>query len=313
MRATGTGTGLSRWLQLKLEIGSSATPFDYSDTAADQLGVAGSGFRLGDMRNQVMVGVGNFAAGWSGGSITYSSTSTSATISAAAATLQIGSNSLAYNASSVTVGGSAGTTVTYYLYYDDDGYTGGSKTLNATTSQITSLAANGRVLVGTAPVTFPASGTGGGGGSTGCVADDAWLIRRGLRGRLVPVQARDVEVGDRVRGIDPLTGRERWVQISFKRRFWADERVTVHVSERTRLTCTPTGPLGTADMPVLARDAAGVRLATMEGEWVTYQVAARVAAAAPGWAVHLTAEHAFFLAGDRADGLLAHHNMKPTN
>jgi hypothetical protein len=36
-----------------------------------------------------------------------------------------------------------------------------------------------------------------------------------------------------------------------------------------------------------------------------------VEAAAAGWAIHFTAEHAFFLAGNDPHGLLAHHNMKP--
>jgi hypothetical protein len=272
--------------------------------------VAGSGARLGDMRNQVMVGVGNYGAGWSGGSITYSASSTSATITAAAATLQLGSSSLAYNSANVTVSGSAGLVRTYYLYYDDDGYTGGSKTLNATTSQITSLAANGRILVGQVTVTFPTSGTGSGGGGTGCPVRTARVVRRVLGGE-EEIAAGAVVVGDRLKIIDPMTGTTRWGTVSMSKPAYVD---CVRVVQRggVTLSCSVTAPLGCPDgVATLAPDALGRPVTGLDAGALVRADIVRVAAIGKCWVQHITCEDDFFLAGDQPGRYLAHHNLKP--
>ncbi|NMW23957.1 hypothetical protein HFP05_06000, partial [Rhodanobacter denitrificans] len=270
--------------------------------------VAGSGARLGDMRNQVMVGVGNYGAGWSGGSITYSATTTSATITAAAATLQLGSSSLAYNSANVTVSGSAGLVRTYYLYYDDDGYTGGSKTLNATTSQITSLAANGRILVGQVTVTFPTSGTGGGGGNTGCPVREAWVMRRDLNGEREMVRAGSIVVGD-----DLALERGGWGRVTYSApKLVPCVRVTVNNHDPFSLSCSRTAPLGLCSGgSVLAPDSLG------EGVRVLHPVPALGATVTAvddigmRWVQHITCEDDFFWAGDNPKCLFSHHNLKP--
>jgi len=284
--------------------------FDEVRVSRNDVRVAGSGARLGDMRNQVMVGVGNYGAGWSGGGITYSASSTSATITAAAATLQLGSSSLAYNSANVTVSGSAGLVRTYYLYYDDDGYTGGSKTLNATTSQITSLAANGRILVGQVTVTFPTSGTGSGGGGTGCPVRTARVVRRVLGGE-EEIAAGAVVVGDRLKIIDPMTGTTRWGTVSMSKPAYVD---CVRVVQRggVTLSCSVTAPLGCPDgVATLAPDALGRPVTGLDAGALVRADIVRVAAIGKCWVQHITCEDDFFLAGDQPGRYLAHHNLKP--
>ena len=83
----------------------------------------------------------------------------------------------AYNASSVVVTGTLGTSVTYLVYYDDPTYAGGARTLGATTSYATLVNSDSRVYVGSITVNFPSTsgGTGGGGGQTPCVRIDAYI------------------------------------------------------------------------------------------------------------------------------------------
>lgn len=275
-----------------------------------KLGVPGSGYRLGDMRNQVMVGVGNYGAGWSGGSITYSATTTSATITAAAATLQVGSITLAYNSANVTVSGSAGLVRTYYLYYDDDGYTGGSKTLNATTSQITSLAANGRILVGQVTVTFPTSGTGGGGGGVGCPDENAWVLRADPEGVFAdtPVQAKTIRAGHYLRLTD---GRSGLVTYSERK---PSSRVRVIDENGESLTCSASAPLelfGAAGECVIAPASTGRCVAARAGGVAFGSRVWRVEGAGNGYVQHITCQNACFWTGDDPNYLFSHHNLKP--
>jgi hypothetical protein len=314
MRFTGTmgSNSAVAWRNIKLEVGSVATPYnDAASQFGNNLIVSGSGQRLGDMRNQVMVGVGNYGAGWSGGSISYSATTTSATITAAAATLQLGSSSLAYNSANVTVSGSAGLVRTYYLYYDDDGYTGGSKTLNATTSQVTSLSANGRILVGQVTVTFPTSGTGGGGGSTGCPVRTARVVRRALGGE-EEVSAGAVVVGDRLKIIDPITGATRWGRVSMSKPAYVD---CVRVVQRggVTLSCSVTAPLGCPDgFATLAPESLGRPVTGLDAGAIVRAEIVHVASIGKCWVQHITCEDDFFLAGDQPGRYLAHHNLKPS-
>ncbi len=161
----------------------------------DDLGVPGSGYQLGDLRNLTMVRVGSTGSRWSGAAITYSIPTTGSpavvTLSVAAGSLVAGSATIAYNASSGTVNQTRSTTVTYYLYYQDASYTGGAKALNITTDPANISNADDRVWIGTADVVCPAAGTagsGGGSGGGGCVDGAMWIDKS--------VQAEQVEPGD---------------------------------------------------------------------------------------------------------------------
>lgn len=248
--------------------------------------------------------------------VNWSASPTSATISVAAGTLQLPDQTIAYNASSGSVAGTAGQTVTYHLYYDDPQLQGGARTLGITTDVTAAKNGYGRVYITDVPVTFPVSGTGSGGGEGGggsggggggsCVAVEAWVIRRGAEGAEL-VQAGTIVVGDCLRVVDPVSGAERWGVVSMSHAAPA-ERVTVTVGGAS-LTCSTTAPLGGLDGPVLAPDATGARLARrIDG--VFGHGAATVAPAAPGLVQHITCENDYFLAGDAPHALLAHHNLK---
>lgn len=145
---------------------------------------------------------GGIGSAWTGFTISYSCTPTSATISCTAGTLQDGATNPSYGASSAVVSGTASTTVTFYLYYDDPTGTGGSLTLGATTAYSDLSLNQGRVFVGQTVVVFPATGTGSGSGSPGgggaCVCVDMLLLE-GLR-------ARDAAAGTTVDGVEYETG-----------------------------------------------------------------------------------------------------------
>lgn len=304
------------YIRLTVRVGNSGGTsyglFNEVELRVNDVRVAGSGARLGDLRNQVMAGVGNYASGWSGGSISYTATSTSATISAGAATLVIGSQSLAYSASSTTVSGSAGVTRTYYLYYDDDSYTGGSKTLHATTSQITALSADGRVFVGQVTVTFPTSGSGSGGGGTGCPDENAWVLRAdpdGIRPDWC-VRAKDVKVGNYLRLTDGRAG-----EVTYSQRKPA-LRVKVFDENGATLICSRSAPLelaGSAGECVLAPDATGCQIKAREGCVKFDPIVWKVEDAGPGHVQHITCQNACFWTGDDPGYLFGHHNLKPIN
>lgn len=115
------------------------------------------------------VSVGNAASRWiSGTSVTYSATDTEATISVTAGTLQVGDRQISYGPSSAVVSGTPNTAVRFWLYYDDFNFSGGTRTLGATTDPTASMASNGRILISPIDVTFaPPGGSTGGGGDIG--------------------------------------------------------------------------------------------------------------------------------------------------
>lgn len=100
-------------------------------------------------------------------SVTFNASDTSATISVSAGTLVVGSASVSYGASSVTIPASPGVEKRYFLYYDDLRMEGGTLPLGITESYIESIGGNGRVAIGNVKFTYPAVGqppiTGGGG------------------------------------------------------------------------------------------------------------------------------------------------------
>ena len=148
-----------------------------------KLGVAGSGAQIGDQRNLPQLAVLNYRAKYAP-ALSFSSAAGSpatATMTVGAATALIGNISVSYGTMSVSVTGTGGNAVTYFLYFDDPAYAGGTPVLNATTNGNDCYAANGRVFAGSISFTFPTSGSGSGGGLGGlCVADDMW-ISEGLR------------------------------------------------------------------------------------------------------------------------------------
>ena len=145
--------------------------------------VAGSGAQIGDQRNLPQLAVLNYRAKYAP-ALSFSSAAGSpatATMTVGAATALIGNISVSYGTMSVSVTGTGGNAVTYFLYFDDPAYAGGTPVLNATTNGNDCYAANGRVFAGSISFTFPTSGSGTGGGLGGlCVADDMW-ISEGLR------------------------------------------------------------------------------------------------------------------------------------
>lgn len=117
--------------------------------------------------NLSMLTTGGIRSAWTGFTITYTATPTSATINCTAGTLQDGVSNPTYAASSATVSGTGGTTTTYYLYYDDAPGAGGTLALGTTTTYSDLSANQGRVFVGQVDVAFPSSGSSGGGGFPG--------------------------------------------------------------------------------------------------------------------------------------------------
>jgi hypothetical protein len=277
------------------------------------LGRAGSGERLGDARNQAVVTVANYGSAWQGLSITWSGTSTSITINVSAADLQMGSQSIHYNSSSVTRSGSAGQVITLYLYYQDPDYSGGSKTLNQSVYYVNTINDDGRVYIGTIKITYPTSGPGSGGGPTGdgCPDENAWVLRADPEGKRPcwPVRAKDVEVGHYLALTDGRAGL-----VTYSQRKRAD-RVRVRSVDGYTLTCSTSAPLELAGHPgecVLAPDAQWkLVLARFKGDPCWAALIEDVEDAGNGYVQHITCENACFWAGDDPDHLFAHHNLKP--
>jgi hypothetical protein len=103
-----------------------------------------------------------------------------------AASLKIGSATVSYNSSSANVNQTRDSTVVYKLYYLDDGFTGGSKTLNVTTNGLDLSGNDNVVWITTISVTVPDAATGGGGDppEEPCVASDMWIDEFGQAGEV---------------------------------------------------------------------------------------------------------------------------------
>jgi hypothetical protein len=265
-----------------------------ADLASD---VAGT---LSTQRNLPMVTWGNYGSMWSGLTLTYSTTTTSCTFSASAASLIGGGDSIAYNSGTVTVTGSPGTTVTYWLYYDDPTGTGGSKSLQATTTQLNSLNSNGRVRVAQVTVTYPTSGTGGGTAPGGCPQVDEPVIRRAPDGSEEVIRAGDVRVGDYL-----LLSSGRWGRVTYSE---AKKQPGVRVvgADGSSITCSASAPLETADGPCVT--APYVRGLVLKHRRAGVMRVAEVFDAGDIWVQHITCENDCFWVGD-----YSHHNLKPGN
>ncbi len=136
------------------------------------LTLATSGVRIGGGRNLPPVRTANAGALWNGltlGASWDTATPANVTLSASAATLQQGSYAASFGASSVTVSGiTRGVPQTYRLFYEGSSVlSGGTFSLQATTSQITVVSSDTRIHVGNITFTVPASGGGSGGTGSG--------------------------------------------------------------------------------------------------------------------------------------------------
>lgn len=263
---------------------------------------AGSGIQVGDQRNLKAVTAANYQSGWSGAAITYTSTPTTATISVSSATLYAGNVSVNYNASSTGVTGSASTTVTFYLYYIDPTYSGGTQTLYASSNPHQVVTSDSYVNIGQIAVTFPASGTGGGSGSGGCPSVEALVIKRGWLGWHRSIRAGKVKVGDQL-----LLVGGRWGRVTYSARTTQPcRRIETAAGS---LLCSASAPLRLANGVTL--QAAQMKV----GHWLqTSDGMARVIAnLAEGLAPvqHITCENGFFWCRSRGLAWFAHHNMKP--
>lgn len=249
---------------------------------------------------------GSAISGWpSGATISYTSTASAATINVAAGVLQIGDQTISYNAASVSVTYPGINPVRYYMYYDDPGMSGGSMQLKVSSNAATQYNSDGRVLVGTLLVTFSAGGSGSGGPN--CPARTAYVMRR--RGEAVRwVRAKRVRPGDWLRVMDPVTGDLRWGLVTYSQPALA-ACVTVVTAAGIQLTCSRTAPIGTPTGALLASDTAG-HVVSGYTEGVVASLVSAVIDAGNRWVQHIICEDTFFLASDRAGAGLAHHNLK---
>ncbi|OOW67086.1 hypothetical protein Xmar_07695 [Xanthomonas axonopodis pv. martyniicola] len=98
-----------------------------------------------------------------------------ATITVSGGTLVIGSMTVSYGGSSASISGTAGTSRTVFLYYDDPQLVGGTLPLGIADNIVASANVDGRVAISSVSLAFPAAGSsstggggiGGGGGSGG--------------------------------------------------------------------------------------------------------------------------------------------------
>ncbi len=133
--------------------------------------------QLHDQRTSPALATGGLRSRWSGQTISasYSTASPAAvTFSISAASLLIGDVTISYAALSNSNTQARGTTVLYYLYFDDPTYAGGAQTLVSDTNGANLYVTNGRIYAGSVSVTVPPAATGGtspgDGGGGSCVA-----------------------------------------------------------------------------------------------------------------------------------------------
>jgi hypothetical protein len=216
---------------------------NFIQVTVNDVRVAGSGTQIGNQANLQQRTVTNIPAKVPS-VMSYSATSTSATVTVAAFTVLAGSLSVHYNAMSVTIAGSAGVTFTYYLYVNDPNFAGGTQTLLVSGNGNDVYAGDGYVFIGPITITFPSSGSGsgggGGGGSGACVCADM-MFDTGHR-------AADAQIGDLFDCLDmPTRGVEK-----FQRRLESMEMTIVDcvrlVTEHGAvLDCSTTTPFDLVD------------------------------------------------------------------
>lgn len=277
----------------------------YDQYASRRVGlrVPGSGHRVGDNRNLPMIMVGNGRAKVPA-SITYSAsagTPATATISVSAFTILGGDYSTSYSASSVGVSGTGGTTVQYYLYMNDPAQTGGALTLVATTNGNDLYSSSGRLYIGDVSITFPTSGSAGGGGGRdpNCVTEAMWM-GEGVRAGDV-VDGMEFDVIDLPRsGTQPLRRAARVLSRSI------EECVRLTTRDGFVLECSRTTPF---DLPdggdALAPDMVDELVWTDDG----WQLVESVEPIGLQPVIYLSFGGASFPAGSHPDRRIYSHNL----
>ncbi len=224
--------------------------------------VAGSGAQVGDQRNLLPILSAGAQAVWQNLSITYTAAAGSpatATISVTAAQilgLLAAGGLVSYNASSASVTGTGGTSPTYYLYYLDPAYSGGTQTLYATTNANDLRGQLGIVYIGSVVVAFPTSGSGSGSGGGGlCVADDMYVRPHRLAGAAQP--------GDEFDCVDFPTGQGKHVRKLLAVTRGKEQCVRLVAENGCALVCSISTPFDTVDGRELrAPDMLGERVLT---------------------------------------------------
>ena len=262
--------------------------------------------------------VGNVGSRWvSGTSVTYTTTPTSVTFTVSAGVLQVGDNQINYNGAGASASGTPGSTQTFYLYYDDPRFEGGSRTLGITTDPVASISGYGRIMIVPKTITFPTSGTGGGGGDIGgggggtnnpCVSVDTLVIElnKGI------IRAGDVEVGDMLLGEN-----YEWERISYSETK-RTEGVRLHGSGGATLTCSVSAPIMISQGGAWLAPATFGKYAWIEEivgrNWVRgQQVVSDIERLGEIEVQHITRNNTFFLASDDGRYWWLHHNLKDMN
>ncbi|HEX9391473.1 MAG TPA: fibronectin type III domain-containing protein [Usitatibacteraceae bacterium] len=270
-----------------------------------KLEIAGSGKQVGDSRNTPMISTAGLVSRISGATISVSSaagTPATATLSVTAFTMYIGSVTLSYNAASVGVTGTNGAVVTYYIYFDDAAYAGGTPTLVATTTANAIAQADGRVYVGSVTFTFPTSGTGGGGG-TGCVTADS----------VTPDGRRfgDLKMGDEIELCDPETLVSSRGTILFLARN-VDECVNLITHGGSVLPCSLSAPIPTLERGyMVAPDCLGLTVPIRRDDIIAREMVIAIEPIGRQEIVHLHVADRCFWAGKFHSACVLHHNLKP--
>lgn len=255
----------------------------------------------------------NYGSAWKTGAIaSYTATAgtpATATISVTAGTYAIGGRTYSYDASSVGVTGTNGTSTTYYLYYEDPGLLGGTLTLNASTDPAVTYASDSKLMIGQLSVAFPSSGSGSGGGGGGggnrpCVSVGALVM-----GRDGPMRAGDVRIGTELLLCDPQTSEEAWGVVTYSKR----ERVP---GVRLRyasdcLTCSIYAPIPTLAGMLLAPNILGQSVVVHGVVGLTHVEVWAVEDVGEIDVQHITVGDRCFWASDLGQHWILHHNTKP--
>ena len=234
-------------------------------SGAHKLTIAGSGMQIADQRNAAPILTAGAQTVWQNLSITYTAaagTPATATISVTAAQilgLVAGGGLVSYNASSASVTGTGGTSPTYFLYYIDPAYSGGTQTLYATTTGNDLRQQLGIVYIGSVVVAFPTSGTGGGSGGGGlCVADDMFVRER--------LRAGEAKPGDVFDCVDLPTGQHRHQRPMLGVTRGTEECVRIVTDRGAALVCSISTPFDTVDgRMLLAPQMLGEEVLTDDG------------------------------------------------
>ncbi len=275
-----------------------------------KLVIAGSGARLGDLRNVPRMLATNLAYKFTG-AISYSATAGSpatATISVSAGSCLIGSATVSYNAMSAGVSGTNGTAVTYWLYIDDAAYAGGTQTLVATTNANAIYASDARVYIGSVTVVYPTTGGGGGGGDGGggyCVAANSKLPC----GR----RARDLRPGTMIWALD-YEAMDRPAQVRVEKVELIEQAcITVETASGIRLTASTSTPVTLRDGSFAKLiDCLGAELPVMDSTGFRWERVTALRSAGFREVARIHAGGATYAAGhERGRSIFTHNPAKP--